>query len=48
LQRDKFDIIHCSVRDFLDIMEHYQIANNIDLLLKPKDQSKANKNKTNK
>jgi hypothetical protein len=23
LQRDKFDMIHCSVRDFLEIMEHY-------------------------
>jgi hypothetical protein len=48
LQRDKFDIIHCSVHDFLDIMECYQIANNIDFLLKPKDQSKANKNEMNK
>jgi hypothetical protein len=48
LQRDKFDMIHCSVRDFLDVMEHYQIANNMDPLLKPKDQSKANKNKMNK
>jgi hypothetical protein len=48
LQRDKFDIVHCSVRDFLEIMEHYQIADNIDPLLKPKDQSKADKNKTNK
>jgi hypothetical protein len=48
LQRDKFDIIHCSIHDFLDIMERYQIADNIDPLLKPKDQSKANKNETNK
>jgi hypothetical protein len=48
LQRDKFDMIHCSVRDFLEIMEHCQIADNIDLLLKPKDQSKAYKNETNK
>jgi flagellar biosynthesis GTPase FlhF len=48
LQRDKFDIIHCSVRDFLDIMERYQITNNIDPLLKPKDQSKADKNEMNK
>jgi hypothetical protein len=48
LQRDKFDMIHCSICDFLDIMECYQIANNIDPLLKPKDQSKADKNKMNK
>jgi hypothetical protein len=48
LQRDKFDTIHCSVRNFLDVMERYQIANNIDPLLKPKDQSKTDKNKTNK
>jgi hypothetical protein len=48
LQRDKFDIVHCSVCEFLDIMECYQIANNIDPLLKPKDQSKADKNETNK
>jgi hypothetical protein len=48
LQRDKFDIVHCSVHDFLEIMEHYQITDNIDPLLKPKDQSKANKNETNK
>jgi hypothetical protein len=41
-------MIHCSVHDFLDIMERYQIADNIDPLLKPKDQSKANKNETNK
>jgi hypothetical protein len=48
LQRDKFDIVHCSVRDFLEIMERYQIADNIDPLLKPKDQSKADKNESNK
>jgi hypothetical protein len=48
LQRDKFDTIHCSVLNFLDVMECYQIANNIDPLLKPKDQSKPDKNKTNK
>jgi hypothetical protein len=29
-------------------MEHYQIADNIDPLLKPKDQSKADKNEMNK
>jgi hypothetical protein len=41
-------MIHCSVHDFLDIMEHYQITDNIDPLLKPKDQSKADKNEMNK
>jgi hypothetical protein len=48
LQRDKFDTIHSSVHDFLDVMEHYQITNNMDPLLKPKDQSKTNKNEMNK
>jgi hypothetical protein len=48
LQRDKFDIVHCSIRDFLEIMECYQIADNIDPLLKPKDQSKVDKNESNK
>jgi hypothetical protein len=37
-----------SVDDFFDRMERYQIANNIDPLLKPKDQSKADKNEMNK
>jgi hypothetical protein len=41
-------MIHCSIRDFLDIMECYQIADSIDPLLKPKDQLKTNKNKLNK
>jgi hypothetical protein len=36
LQRDKFDMIHCSVREFLEIMERYQIADSIDPLLKTK------------
>jgi hypothetical protein len=40
----KFDTIHCSVHDFLDVMECYQITDNIDPLLKPKDQSKTDKN----
>jgi hypothetical protein len=48
LQRVKFDIFHCSVHDFLGIMECYQIANNIDPLLKPNDQSKTDKNEMNK
>jgi hypothetical protein len=29
-------------------MEHYQITENIDPLLKPKDQSKVDKNESNK
>ncbi len=37
-----------SVDDFFDRMERYQIADNIHPLLKPKDQSKVNKNKSNK
>jgi hypothetical protein len=37
-----------SVDDFFDRMERYQIADNIDPLLKPKDQSKADKNERNK
>jgi hypothetical protein len=48
LQRDKFDMIHCSVRDFLDIIEHYQIADSIDPLLKPKDQLKTDEDESNK
>jgi hypothetical protein len=47
LQRVKFDMIHCSIRDFLEIMERYQIADSIDHLLKPKDQSKTDKDKLN-
>jgi hypothetical protein len=37
-----------SVNDFFDIMVRYQIADNIDPLLKPKDQSKTNKDESNK
>jgi hypothetical protein len=37
-----------SVDDFFDCMERYQIADNIDPLLKPKDQSKPDKNEMNK
>jgi hypothetical protein len=48
LQRDNFDMIHCSVREFLEIMEHYQIADSIDPLLKTKDQSEINKDESNK
>jgi hypothetical protein len=48
LHRDKFDMTTASVDDFFDRMERYQIADHIDPLLKPKDQSKTNKNETNK
>jgi hypothetical protein len=48
LHHDKFNMTTASVDDFFDRMEHYQIADNIDPLLKPKDQSKTNKNEMNK
>jgi hypothetical protein len=38
----------CSVRDFFEVMECYQIADQLDPLLKPKDQSKTDKDKSNK
>jgi hypothetical protein len=48
LQRDKFDMIHCSICEFLEIMERYQITDSIDPLLKTKDQSKTDKDESNK
>jgi hypothetical protein len=48
LHRDKFDMTTASVDDFFNCMERYQIADNIDPLLKPKDQSKVDKNESNK
>jgi hypothetical protein len=48
LHRDKFDMTTASVDNFFDCMEHYQIADNIDPLLKSKDQSKPDKNEMNK
>jgi hypothetical protein len=48
LARDKFDINQCSVKDFFDMMDHYQLANNLDPLLQPQNQSKTDKNKSNK
>ena len=48
LHRDKFDMTTASVDDFFDRMERYQIADNIDPLLKPQNQSKADKNESNK
>jgi hypothetical protein len=48
LQHDKFDINQCSVKDFFDMMECYQLANNLDPSLKPQNQSKTDKDKSNK
>jgi hypothetical protein len=48
LQLNKFDIIGCSVKDFFEVMERYQIADQLDPLLKPKDQSKTDKDESNK
>jgi hypothetical protein len=48
LQRNKFDTIGCSVNDFFEVMERYQIADQLDPLLKPKDQSKTDKHESNK
>jgi hypothetical protein len=48
LQRNKFDIIGCSDRDFFEVMESYQIADQVDPLLKPKDQLKTDKDESNK
>jgi hypothetical protein len=48
LQRDKFDTIHCSVHDFLNMIEHYQLADNINPSLKQQNQLKTNKDKSNK
>jgi hypothetical protein len=48
LHCDKFDMTTASVDDFFNHMERYQIADNIDSLLKPKDQSKVDKNESNK
>jgi hypothetical protein len=43
LHRNKFNMTKASVDDFFDFMIHYQIADSIDPLLKPKDQSKIDK-----
>ena len=34
LQQDKFDTIQCSVQDFFDMMERYQLADQLDPSLK--------------
>jgi hypothetical protein len=48
LQRDKFNIIQCSIHDFLNMMEHYQLVDNIDPLLKQQINQKLTRtNKTN-
>jgi hypothetical protein len=48
LHRDKFNMTKASVDDFFDFMERYQIADSIDPLLKPKDQSKIDKDDNKK
>jgi hypothetical protein len=48
LQHNKFSIIQCSVHDFLDMMECYQVADNINPLLKQQNQSKIDKDESNK
>jgi hypothetical protein len=47
MQQAKFDTIQCSVQDFFDMMECYQVADQLDPSLK-QNQSKTNKNKTKK
>jgi hypothetical protein len=48
LQQDKFDIIQFSITDFFDMMKHYQLAHNLDPSLKQQNQSKTNKDESNK
>jgi Tfp pilus assembly protein PilE len=48
LHRDKFNMTKASVNDFFDFMERYQITDSIDPLLKPKDQSKIDKDDNKK
>jgi hypothetical protein len=40
LQHDKFDIHQCSVKDFFDMMECYQVADNLDPLLELQNHQK--------
>jgi hypothetical protein len=42
-REDKFDINESSVKDFFDMMEHYQIADRLDPLLNQQNQSKTDK-----
>jgi hypothetical protein len=48
LQRNKFDLNQCCVKDFFDMMECYQLANCLDPSLKPQNQSKTDKDESNK
>jgi hypothetical protein len=48
LQHNKFDIIRCSVRDFFKCWSIFKLQINLIPLLKPKDQSKTNKDESNK
>jgi hypothetical protein len=48
LQRDEFDIIASSADHFFDMMEGYQLADQLNLLLKQQNQSKTNKDDSKK
>jgi hypothetical protein len=48
LQCYKFDLNQCSVKDFFDMMECYQLTDSLDPLLKPQNQSKTDKDESNK
>jgi hypothetical protein len=48
LQQDKFDIIQCSVEDFFDMMECYQLTDQLDPSLKQQNQSKTDKHDSKK
>jgi hypothetical protein len=47
LQHDKFDINQCSIKHLFEIMARYQLANTLDPLLKPQNQSKTDKDESN-
>jgi hypothetical protein len=48
LQCDKFDIIGCSIRGFFDMMECYQIEDQLDPSLKQQNKSKINNDDSKK
>jgi hypothetical protein len=45
---DKFDINKSSAKDFFDMMEHYQLADQLDPALKQQNQSKTDKDDSKK
>jgi hypothetical protein len=45
---DKFNMTKASANDFFDLMEHYQLADQLDPSLKQQNQSKSNKDDTKK